>query len=66
VLAGIIGGLLAQSIEPWQAAAAGAYMHARAGLFAEETVGCSESVLASDVIRAIPRVYQVLKTSDLP
>lgn len=60
VLAGIIGGLLAQSVEPWRAASAGAYLHARAGLLAVEMVGCSESVLASDVIRAIPRVYQSL------
>lgn len=66
VLAGIIGGLLAQSVEPWRAAAAGAYLHAQAGSFAEEMVGCSESVLASDVIRAIPRVYQALNTNDLP
>jgi len=66
VLAGMIGGLLAQSLEPWQAASVGAYLHARAGLVAAEMVGCSESVQASDVIRAIPRVYRSLKTNDLP
>ena len=66
VLAGMIGGLLAQSLDPWEAAAAGAYLHARAGLCAEELIGCSESVTASDVIRAIPRVYWKLKSNDLP
>jgi len=66
VLSGMIGGLLAQAVEPWLAAAAGAYLHAQAGLLAEEMVGCSESVKASDVIRAIPRVYSSLKNIDLP
>ena len=66
VLAGMIGGLLAQSLDPWRAVAAGAYLHARAGLCAEELIGCSESVTASDVIRAIPRVYWKLKSNDLP
>ncbi len=60
VLAGMIGGLIAQGLSLWDAAVAGAWLHAKAGLAASEIVGCNESVLASDVIRAIPRVYQSL------
>lgn len=61
VLAGMIGGLAAQGLDAWQAAIAGAWLHARAGIEAVELVGCSESVLASDVISAIPLVYHSLK-----
>jgi NAD(P)H-hydrate repair Nnr-like enzyme with NAD(P)H-hydrate dehydratase domain len=34
VLAGLIAGLLAQGMEPWDAAAAGAFLHGRAGVLA--------------------------------
>jgi len=63
VLSGMIGGLIAQGLKPSLAAVAGAYLHARAGLKAEELIGCSESVLASDVVRAIPLIYRNLKTT---
>lgn len=58
VLAGMIGGLLAQGLGTWEASIVGAWLHAQAGLLASEEIGCTESVLASDVIRAIPRVYR--------
>ena len=57
----MIGGLAAQGLDAWQAAIAGAWLHAKAGIEAVELVGCSESVLASDVISAIPLVYHSLK-----
>jgi len=66
VVAGMIGGLIAQGLKPSLAAVAGAYLHARAGLKAEELIGCSESVLASDVVRAIPLIYRDLKNNDPP
>ncbi len=66
VLAGMIGGLLAQGLDPWQAAVTGAWLHARAGVAATETIGCAEAVLAGDVIKAIPQVYRQLSANDLP
>jgi hydroxyethylthiazole kinase-like uncharacterized protein yjeF len=48
VLAGVIGGLVAQGVESWQAAVLGAYLHGRAGELAAAHVGASDSVLARD------------------
>ncbi len=53
VLAGLIGGLLAQGVPAYEAAAAGAWIHAQAGLFAAEKVGAEASVLAGDVMDSI-------------
>lgn len=58
VLAGIIGGLLAQKIPAYQAACAGAYIHAQAGLFAAHSVGCPQSVMAGDVLDSISEVFK--------
>ena len=52
VLSGVIGGLMAQGVEPALAAVAGVYIHGRAGELACETRGGS-SVLASDVADAL-------------
>ncbi len=60
VLAGMIGGLIAQGLSVWNAALAGTWLHANAGLAASVAIGCNESVLASDVVRAVAQVYQSL------
>jgi hydroxyethylthiazole kinase-like uncharacterized protein yjeF len=52
VLTGTIGGLLARGVGPAEAAAAGAYLHGLAGLFAGRDLG--EGVLAGDVLAHLP------------
>ena len=54
VLSGTIGALLARGMEPFAAACAGVHAHQRAGRIAAERVGASESVIATDVIAALP------------
>jgi NAD(P)H-hydrate epimerase len=61
VLAGVITGLLAQGLRPYEAAAAGAFVHGLAGVRASYAIGDPASVLASDVIREIPRVFSKIK-----
>ena len=61
VLAGLIVGLLAQGLEAYDAAVAGAWIHAQAGLVAAEAYGSTASVLAGDVLEAIPDVISDLE-----
>ncbi len=56
VLAGLITGLLAQGVDAYDAARAGAWIHAQAGLKAAEFQGCQAAVMAGDVLDAIPDV----------
>lgn len=60
VLAGIIVGLRAQGVDAFEAAAAGVWIHAMAGLMAEDQVGSSASVLAGDVLEATAFVIEQL------
>lgn len=55
VLAGVIGSLLARGLDPFTAACAAVYGHARAGGLAAEAAGSPDGVIASDVIAALPR-----------
>ena len=52
VLAGIVGALLAQGAEPFDAAAAGAYLHGAAA-----RLGHRRGLIASDLIDLIPLVF---------
>jgi ADP-dependent NAD(P)H-hydrate dehydratase / NAD(P)H-hydrate epimerase len=54
VLAGAIGALMARGLEPFEAACTGVHAHVRAGRVAEARLGLAESVIASDVIEALP------------
>jgi hydroxyethylthiazole kinase-like uncharacterized protein yjeF len=65
VLAGTIGGLLAQGAAPYEAASAGVFLHSRAGAIACETLG-DAGLLASDLLPLLPMARkQVLQaTSD--
>jgi NAD(P)H-hydrate epimerase len=61
VLAGLIVGLRAQGLEAFDAAVAGAWIHAQAGLCAADDMGTTASVLASDVLISIPDVLSDLE-----
>ncbi len=49
VLSGIVGALLAQGLDPLEAAAAGAWLHATAG-----ALGPAEGLVASDLVARLP------------
>jgi len=54
VLAGMITGLRAQGASPFDAAAAGVWLHAEAGLAAAQSLGSTAGVLAGDLIDQLP------------
>ncbi len=62
VLAGMIGALLAQGLEPLEAGALGAYLHARAGDHAAAAL-TTLSVLAEDVPAYLPAAIRELDES---
>jgi NAD(P)H-hydrate epimerase len=59
VLAGTIVSLLAQGLEPFDAAVVGAYLHGLAGSLAAVDVGPA-GVVASDVVANLPQARQTL------
>lgn len=59
VLAGVIGGLLAQGLMPFDAARAGVYVHGRAGDYGSLR-RCQISLIASDIIDELPYVFREL------
>ncbi len=59
VLAGAIGGFLAQGVAPFEAALLGVYLHSLAGKIVEEEVGPAGGV-ASQVLEALPRALRRL------
>jgi len=54
VLSGVMAAMLARGLEPFAAACAAVLAHARAGREAARRIGAAESVIASDVIEAVP------------
>lgn len=61
VLAGLIVGLRAQGLEAYEAAVAGAWIHAQAGLYAADDLGNTASVLAGDVLNSVSDVISDLE-----
>ena len=59
VLSGTIAAFLARGLEPFAAACAAVVVNARAGREAARRVGAAESVIASDVIAAIPAALRL-------
>lgn len=57
VLTGLITGLLAQGMEPGDAAIAGVYLHGLAGDLAEEETG-QEALIAGDMIRKLGEAFK--------
>ena len=60
VLTGIIGGLLAQGLSPYDAAGLGGFLHGSAGEEARAAMG-SAGVVASDLLPRIPTVMDKLR-----
>ncbi len=58
VLTGVIAALLAQGMDAFTGAAAGVWLHLAAGRQAASRQGAAESVVASDVIDALPAARQ--------
>jgi len=56
ILAGLIAGLRAQGVDSYEAAVAGAWIHAQAGLLAAKRLGSTAGVLAGDLIGEIPEL----------
>lgn len=62
VLTGMIVGLLAQGLAPWEAACAATYLHGAAGDRAASIKGYA-GLIAGDIIEQIPTVVQTVSTS---
>jgi len=62
VLSGIIGGLLAQRLSPFDAATAGVYLHGLAGERAGRKFGL-DGLLAGDLLPLLPRLMRRLRES---
>src|SRR5438105_2889662 len=60
VLAGVIGGLMAQKLPPFEAAVTGVHLHGLAGVDLEASLGLA-GVLASDLLPQLPRVMERLR-----
>jgi ADP-dependent NAD(P)H-hydrate dehydratase / NAD(P)H-hydrate epimerase len=61
VLAGLIVGLRAQGVDAFEAAYTGAWIHAHSGLLAARCMGNTASVIAGDVVKAVPQVITELQ-----
>ncbi len=64
VLSGVIGGLIAQGSDPFDAAVTGVYIHAAAGRRLSQRLGES-GLLAGDLLLEIPVVMNVLRQGGL-
>lgn len=63
VLSGIIGGLMAQGLEPFEAAVAGTYIHGLAGDMAADELG-ETGIVSGDIARLVPLSMSEVRTGD--
>ncbi|MEX2015942.1 MAG: NAD(P)H-hydrate dehydratase [Candidatus Hydrogenedentales bacterium] len=63
VLTGLIGGFLAQGMQPWDAARLGVYVHGLAGDYAAEAK-TQRAMIAGDVIDCIPDAFRELESTN--
>jgi hydroxyethylthiazole kinase-like uncharacterized protein yjeF len=61
VMAGIIAGLMAQGVTPFDAACLGVYLHGEAGEMIKNMLG-DTGMIASDLLQALPVVIKELKS----
>jgi len=59
VLAGTIAAMVSQGLAAYEAALCGAYLHGAAGELARREIGAA-GVLAGDLLKRLPRVWQQL------
>ena len=65
VLAGLIGGFRAQGVPGYEAAVLGGFVHGRAGEVAAELLGSEASVVAGDVLSAIPDAIESIRSGSM-
>jgi NAD(P)H-hydrate epimerase len=65
VLSGTIAGLLAQGLDPFAAACAGAWLHGQAGLRCAAALGTA-GVVASDLLPTLPQILRAINARTLP
>jgi NAD(P)H-hydrate epimerase len=61
VLTGLIAALVCQGLAPYDAARLGVYVHGLAGDLAARELG-QEGMIASDLIRLLPKAFQEYRT----
>lgn len=61
VLSGIIGGLIAQGVDTYEAVVLGTYLHGLSGDLGSRDLG-SESLVASDLIEYLPKAFGRVRT----
>jgi NAD(P)H-hydrate epimerase len=64
VLSGIIGGLLAQGMKPFEAAVAGVYIHGVAGDIAAAELG-ETGIIAGDIAQAVPLAINEIERGEV-
>jgi NAD(P)H-hydrate epimerase len=61
VLAGLVAGMLAQGLMPYDAALAGTFLHGLAGEAAAHKQGNERSVIAGDVVDSLSDAFRMLR-----
>ncbi|RJR44075.1 MAG: NAD(P)H-hydrate dehydratase [Deltaproteobacteria bacterium] len=65
VLTGLIGGFLAQKLDPWDAARLGVYLHGLAADYFVDQIG-SRGLIAGDLLAIFPEVFGEFIRGDFP